>query len=125
MAALPEAVSNAWNDRKGPAIFTTVDASGTPNTIYVTCVSKFDEETIVIADNYFSKTRQNIQAGSQGSVLFMTEDNKVYQIKGTIEYHTSGPVFDDMKCWNPKNHPGHAAAAVKVEEVYSGAEKLL
>ena len=125
MTALPESVSNAWNDRKGPAIFTTVDANGTPNTIYVTCVSKFDEETIVIADNYFNKTRQNIQAGSRGSVLFMTEDDKAYQIKGTITYYTGGAVFDDMKQWNPARHPGHAAAALKVEEVYSGAEKLL
>ncbi len=30
-----------------------------------------------------------------------------------------------MKKWNPKKHPGHAAAALKVEEVYTGAEKLL
>ncbi len=29
------------------------------------------------------------------------------------------------KKWNPEKHPGHAAAALKVEEVYSGAEKLL
>ena len=29
-----------------------------------------------------------------------------------------------MKKWNPKEHPGHAAAALKVEEVYKGGEKL-
>ena len=29
------------------------------------------------------------------------------------------------KKWNPKQQPGHAAAALKVEEVYAGAEKLL
>jgi len=29
-----------------------------------------------------------------------------------------------MKTWNPPQHPGHAAAALKVEEAYSGAEKL-
>jgi hypothetical protein len=28
-----------------------------------------------------------------------------------------------MKKWNPQKHPGHAAAALNVEEVYSGAEK--
>jgi hypothetical protein len=30
-----------------------------------------------------------------------------------------------MKRWNPKQHPGNAAAVLKVEEVYAGAEKLL
>jgi hypothetical protein len=32
---------------------------------------------------------------------------------------------DDMKKWNPLTHPGHVAAALTVEEVYSGAKKLL
>jgi uncharacterized protein len=30
-----------------------------------------------------------------------------------------------MKKWNPETHPGHAALVIKVEEVYSGSEKLL
>jgi len=125
MALLPEAVSKAWEDRKGPVIFTTVNESGTPNAIYVGCVSKFGEDAIVIANNYFSKTQENIFAGSKGSILFITNEGKSYQIKGTIEYHTEGEIFDDMKKWNPSQHPGHGAAAIKVEEVYSGAEKLL
>ncbi len=44
--------------------------------------------------------------------------------KGPIEYRKEGEIFDDMKKWNPKQHPGHAAAVLKVEEVYSGSEKL-
>jgi len=48
-----------------------------------------------------------------------------FQIKGSIEYHKDGKIFEDMKQWNPTKLPGHAAAALKVEEVYSGAEKLL
>ena len=57
--------------------------------------------------------------------FFITKKGKSYQIKGSIEYHKEGSVFEDMKKWNPKQHPGHAAAALKVEEVYMGAEKLL
>jgi len=30
-----------------------------------------------------------------------------------------------MKKWNPKKHPGHAAAAIRVEEAFTGAKKLL
>jgi predicted pyridoxine 5'-phosphate oxidase superfamily flavin-nucleotide-binding protein len=125
MAVLPENVSKAWDNREGPVIFSTVDNDGKPNAIYATCVSKFDEEMLVVADNYFSKTQDNIRAGSTGSILFITPDQKAYQVKGPIEYHTEGAIFEDMKKWNPKKHPGHAAAALKVEEVYTGAEKLL
>lgn len=125
MAVLPNTVLQAWDKRNGPVVLTTVDSSGMPNSIYATCVSMFDDETVVVADNFFDKTQKNILAGSKGSLLFITADNKAFQMKGTIEYHKSGAVFEDMKSWNPAKHPGHAAAALKVEEVYSGAEKLL
>ncbi len=125
MAGLPEKVSKEWENREGPIILATVNTNGIPNAIYATCVSKFSEDTIVVANNYFSKTLENILAGSKGSILFITKEKKSYQIKGRIEYHKDGPIFDDMKKWNPEKHPGHAAAALKVEEVYAGAEKLL
>jgi len=125
MAVLPEKVSKAWENREGPIILSTVNEDGIPNAIYATCVSKFSEDTIVIANNYFSKTLKNILAGSKGSILFITKEGKSYQIKGSIEYHKEGSLFEDMKKWNPKKHPGHAAAALKVEEIYMGAEKLL
>ena len=124
MSTLPENVSKAWDEKKGPIILSTVDANSVPNSIYATCVSKFDEETLVVANNYFDKTQSNILAGSKGSILFITKDDKAYQVKGTIEYHKEGAIFEDMKKWNPEKHPGHAAAALKVEEVYSGSEKL-
>ncbi|MBW2563452.1 MAG: pyridoxamine 5'-phosphate oxidase family protein [Deltaproteobacteria bacterium] len=125
MAALPEKVSKAWEDREGPIILSTIDGDGIPNAIYATCVSIFSEDTVVVANNYFSKTLKNILAGSKGTILFITKEGKSYQIKGSIEYHKEGSIFEDMKKWNPKKHPGHAAAALIVEEVYTGAEKLL
>ena len=125
MPSLSEEVQQAWNDRSDPVVLTTVDKNGVPNAIYVTCVNKFSDEVIVVADNYLHKTRDNILAGSMVSLLFITKSNKSYQIKGNITYHNSGPVFDDMKKWNPSKHPGHAAVAIKVNEVYSGAEKIM
>lgn len=124
MPKLPEKVINAWFTRKGPVIFTTVDGNGMPNAIYATCVNRWSEDRIMIADNYFDKTRKNILQGSKGSILFMTEANKAYQLKGTIEYHKEGDIFQNMKKWNPSQHPGYAAAVLVIEEVYSGAEKL-
>jgi len=125
MAALPEIVSKAWDDHKGPMILTTVDKAGVPNSVYVGCVKKYAEDTLVIADNFFHKTRANIDAGCTASLLFITDAGKAYQVKGSIDRQTSGEIFDDMKEWlNPKL-PGVAAAVMTVDEVYSGAEKLL
>ena len=125
MPVLPEKVSNAWDEHTGPVVFTTVDGKGVPNAIYATCVSKFNEDTIVIADNYFDKTRKNILAGTRGSILFITPEGTAFQVKGAIEYYKEGDIFEDMKKWNPEQHPGHAAMALKVEEIYSGSERLL
>ncbi|NCD33259.1 MAG: pyridoxamine 5'-phosphate oxidase family protein [Spartobacteria bacterium] len=124
MSKLPESVCRAWENREDAVVFTTVDAEGVPNSIYATCVSKYDDETLVVADNYFDKTRKNILAGSKASMLFITKEGKSFQVKGSVDYVKEGPVFDDMKTWNPQKHPGHAAAALKVEAVYSGSEKL-
>jgi hypothetical protein len=124
MAVLPEAVSKAWEERDGAVVLTTVDDKGNPNSIYATCVGKFNDEILVVADNYFDKTRKNILSGSRGSILFITKEGRSFQVKGTIDYITEGEVFDFMKSWNPEKHPGHAATALKVEEVYSGSEKL-
>jgi predicted pyridoxine 5'-phosphate oxidase superfamily flavin-nucleotide-binding protein len=125
LAKLPAIVSKEWENREGPVVFSTVDKDGNPNAIYATCTSKYSEEIILVANNYFSKTMDNIQTGSKGSILFITKEGKSYQIKGSIDYYTTGAIFDDMKKWNPERLPGHGAAALKVEEVYAGAEKLL
>ena len=125
MPTLPESVLQAWDKRKGPVVFSTVAADGAPNAIYASCVSLYDQEAVLIADNFFNKTRKNIDTGSVGSVLFITEEDKSYQIKGSIEYRSNGPIFEDMKKWNPAKLPGHGVAALKVESVYTGAEKIL
>jgi predicted pyridoxine 5'-phosphate oxidase superfamily flavin-nucleotide-binding protein len=124
LTILPETVSQAWEERKGPVILTTVNEEGMPNAIYVGCVRKFSEDKLVVADNRFNKTRANILAGSKGSILFRAQDGRAYQVKGEIEYHTSGEIYDDMKSWLDDRFPGHAAAVLIVQEVYSGAEKL-
>ncbi len=124
MTALPEIVTQAWEQREGPVVLTTVDAAGVPNAIYATCIRLAGADTLVVADNFFNKTRANILAGSKAALLFITKEGKAYQVKGHVEYHTAGPVFDDMKQWNPAKLPGHAAAALKVEQVFAGGEQL-
>ncbi len=78
MAVLPEEVIKAWEEKSGPVILTTVDKTGKPNSIYATCVNRYDESTLVVADNYFDKTRKNILEGSKAVILFITKEGKSY-----------------------------------------------
>ena len=111
MNKLPEIVLNAWNNRKGPSVFSTVNKNGTPNSIY--------------ANNFFCKTLENIFSGSTGAILFITNDDMSYQIKGGVSYFTEGEQFDDMKKWNPSHLPGHGVAVMEISEVFTRVGKLL
>jgi len=124
MEKLPQQVIEAWNNRKGPIVFTTVNDHNIPNAIYATCVNLYNDSTILIADNFFAKTKMNIFKNSVASVLFITEEDKSYQLKGSIQYHIRGKYFEDMKKWNPEKLPGHAVAIINIDEIYSGAEKI-
>jgi len=125
MSTLPDIVKQAWEQRNGPAILTTVDATGVPNSVYVACAGIHGDDRVIVADNYFDKTRHNILKGSQhGCLLFIDTDKKAYQIKGRLEYHQDGPLFEAMKAINPPQHPGHAAAVLVVESVWHGANRL-
>jgi predicted pyridoxine 5'-phosphate oxidase superfamily flavin-nucleotide-binding protein len=119
-----ELLKAAWELREGPAVFTTVDKEGRPNSVYVLGMKLLEDGRIAIMDNYFNKTRANIKSGSRGSFLFLAKPRKPYQAKGGIEYLTSGPVYEDLKASVDPKHPRLAAAVLRVEELYSGAEKL-
>jgi predicted pyridoxine 5'-phosphate oxidase superfamily flavin-nucleotide-binding protein len=126
MSASNDRIRKAFDTVKGPTIFATVDEKGVPNIIYANCVKFFDDEHVIVADNYFDKTKKNLlHSGKRGSLLFMGADDTAYQIKGSLEYYADGKYFDHMKTWNPTRLPGHGAAVLRVEECYSGAEKIL
>jgi hypothetical protein len=120
-----EIVAKAWENRDGPAVLATVDAAKTPNAIYVGEIRYEAREGFIVADNYFCKTRANIKNGTKGSILFLTKDRKSFQVKGPMTYHTEGAIFENMRSWHDLKYPGVAAVLLRVEEAYSGAEKLL
>ncbi len=122
---IPKEAADAWESKKGPVVFTTVSEDGIPNSIYVGMYKMLDGNRLAIANNYFCKTLANIKNGSQGAVLFITEQRESYQLKGSLEYTEDGPVFEDMKNWNRSDLPGIGTVVMSVKEAYKGAEKLL
>ncbi len=123
MPHLPPEALDIWNHHVGPAILSTVDPDGQPNTVYVGQV-RFEGDRFLIADVHFDKTRRNIAAGSTGSLLFITEDTRACQVKGTLTTLTSGADYDRVRYWLNDKHDLHAAVALSIDTVYRGADKL-
>jgi predicted pyridoxine 5'-phosphate oxidase superfamily flavin-nucleotide-binding protein len=121
---LPEEVIMAWKDREGPVVLTTVSPSGLPNAIYASIVNTITDGRLAVVNNYFDKTIVNINSGSKASLLFITKGGKAYQVKGTIEYCTNGPLYNEMLTWADPKHPRKGMAIINTQEVYRGGEKL-
>ena len=119
-----EALRKAWEMRDGPAVFATASQDGMPNAVYVACLQLRDDGRIAVMDNYFTKTKANIQAGTKGSVLFLTKSEESYQAKGSIEYMTSGPEYEQLKATLDEKLPRVGVALLTVEELYSGSKKI-
>jgi predicted pyridoxine 5'-phosphate oxidase superfamily flavin-nucleotide-binding protein len=119
-----QTLRRAWELRDGPAVFTTVSQDGIPNAVYVQCMQLLDDGRIAIMDNYFCKTKDNLQGGSKASFLLLTKPGDSYQAKGSIEYFTSGPIYEQLKESVDPKHPRVGAAVLSVEELYSGSKKL-
>jgi len=125
MMHIPERIHQAWETHVGPVVLTTSNEQGGPNAVYVKCVTLYGDDAFLIADNKFDKTRHNILKGNpSGSLLFICEDNTAYQIKGCLEYHTEGEVFQAMLARTPNRFARHAAVLLRVDACFCGAEKI-
>ena len=125
MSNLPQAFLDAWEQREARMIFTTVDTNSAPNAVWVLCVNKLDDQRILIANNFFNKTLENIKNGSMGSLLMIAPEREAYQIKGSLEYYESGPIFDEMKAWLDPKFAGVGAVILNIESIYYGAEQVV
>jgi hypothetical protein len=121
---LPDEVVQAWENRNGPIVFCTVNKNQVPNAIYASITNRMKDGRFAVVNNFFCKTQQNILGGSKVSFLFITKDGKAYQIIGSIEYFTSGPLYDEMLLWAEPSLPRVGVAILNAEEIYKGSERL-
>ena len=121
---LPGEINDAWKEREGPVVLTTVDAGGTPNSIYASIAHLTSDGRLAVCDNYFDKTKENIDARTGACLLFITKNRKAYQIKGTIDYHASGPLYEEMLSWSDPRHPRKGVAVLNPESIYRGKDRL-
>jgi len=125
MNTLPQAFLDAWENREPRMIFSTVDTNGEPNSVWVLCVKLLNHHQVLIANNFFNKTLDNINNNSRGSLLMIAPEREAYQIKGSLNYYTEGTVYDEMKAWLDPKFAGVGATILNIESIYYGAEKIL
>jgi len=128
---IPDNVKAALNGalKSRRIVVGTASKAGVPNAVPMGNVRFLDDETIILVDNYFLKTRKNLEENPQVTVSFWDMEEKEgklvtkegYQIKGKAKIETSGPLYEkikaDVKAMNP-NLPAKAIVLVKVEEIY-------
>ncbi len=100
----------------------TSSQEGVPNVVYISYLKVIDDQTVLIADNFLNKTRDNIL--SNGKIAFTVLDEKKgsFQVKGTAERLMEGAMFDEVQKWVSDDLPKVAAVVMHVDDIYNGAE---
>lgn len=76
---------------------------------------KVVDDTIWLVDYFMDKTRRNLQATQQASLVAWS-GLVSYQVRAAVTYHTSGDVFVRARNWVQRIHPTRAVQGVLVLE---------
>jgi predicted pyridoxine 5'-phosphate oxidase superfamily flavin-nucleotide-binding protein len=109
--------------------FGTCSMAGVPNTVPIGVGRFLDDETLIVVDNYFLKTRKNIEENPHATVSFWVSEEKDgraitkegYQMKGKVTIQKNGQLYDQMKSEMKAiraDFPVKALVLMKVEEIY-------
>ena len=122
MVKMPAEVRETLEKQK-PIPIATASKSGVPNVVFVGLLKIVDDETLMLADNFFNKTAQNLIENPKIAILcYNSETKKSFQIKGNVTLCKEGENFATMKAWvhgvNDKL-PAKACVMVKITEIYN------
>jgi predicted pyridoxine 5'-phosphate oxidase superfamily flavin-nucleotide-binding protein len=128
---IPENVKESLNRslKARRVVFATASKDGMPNAVPVGIIRFPDDETVLVVDNYFLKTRANLEKNTQAALTFwdmVEKDGKLvnndgYQLKGKIRIENSGPLYEKVKAEVKAiraEFPAKAIVLLKVEEIF-------
>ncbi|MBN1470930.1 MAG: pyridoxamine 5'-phosphate oxidase family protein [Syntrophaceae bacterium] len=99
----------------------TATKDGSPNVVPIAAFKFLDDETLLISDQYFGKTLDNLIENPKIALTWWG-DKDGFQIKADITIHTEGDIFRENVQWvksiketlNPKS-----AIVAKITAVYT------
>ncbi|MBC7121048.1 MAG: pyridoxamine 5'-phosphate oxidase family protein [Candidatus Methanosuratus sp.] len=122
-----EAYSKALKYRR--AVVGTASRDGVPNAVPIGVGRFVDEERLALVDNYFQKTRKNLEENPYAAVTFWVSEekegkivtNEGYQLKGRVEIQETGELYERIKAETKAiraDFPVKAIVLLRVEEIY-------
>lgn len=123
MVQLTDEVKKAMSKQNTFPVATS-SQEGIPNVAYISYLKVIDDQTVLIADNFLHKTRDNILNNGKIAFTVLDEEKGSFQIKGTAERLTEGAMFDEVQKWVDDKLPRVAAVVMRVEDIYNGAKYI-
>ncbi|MBN2320838.1 MAG: pyridoxamine 5'-phosphate oxidase family protein [Acidobacteria bacterium] len=126
MAMLNEGMKEIFS-KQNILVLGTADLKGVPNVVPVGAVKILDDETILISDQFFLKTLNNLKENPKVAISFWeAEKGEGYQIKGEASIQTEGKIYEDTVVWirelsEKMGHPlkSKGAIVIRITEIYS------
>lgn len=115
---------------KSVIAFGTCNSDCVPNVIAVACCKVVANNQVLITDNFFNKTRQNLSANNKVSLSFWNpvdgDNNWGYQFKGVSEVFTLGK-WKEIVDSDPDNDglAHKAAILITITEIWDLANPKL
>jgi len=96
---IPSDIQEVMNEDRA-FTFATASKSAIPNINVIGIKQIEDDETVLLADNYFDKTLVNLKENTEAAILSKNAEKKLwYQLKGTCQYVNEGPRYEKFKKW--------------------------
>ena len=113
--------------KQGIFVLGTAGLNGVPNVVPVGAVRILDDETIVVSDQHFLKTLNNLRENPKVAISFWEMGNgEGYQLKGEASIQTEGKIYEETVEWirNFSEKIGHplkskGSIVIKITAIYS------
>ena len=126
MALLNERMKEIFA-KQGIFALGTADSNGIPNVVPVGAVRILNDETILVSDQYFRKTLDNLQQNPVVALSFWERaEGEGYQLKGEATLYTEGKIYEETAEWIRKRSEeigrpirSKGAVVIKITAIYS------
>jgi predicted pyridoxine 5'-phosphate oxidase superfamily flavin-nucleotide-binding protein len=119
MVRLTQEIEASLREAK-TAFLATSSEDGIPNVVPIAAFTVLDDGTMLISDQYFNKTLQNMQENPQIALSWWGSKGG-FQIKGTVTLHTNDEVFGRNVTWMKERWPkfvSKSAVLVTITDVF-------
>jgi hypothetical protein len=99
----------------------TSSKNSMPNVVPIGAFKVIDDETLLISDQFFSKTLANFKANPVAAISWWGEKGG-FQLKGNVTLHTNDDIFQQDVAWMKTLKPNltpKTAVVMKITEVYN------